>query len=249
MRAVITGASAGIGREMARILAARGYELTLIARREERLKELAAELPVKCQILTADLSSVRQCRLVYEAARGADVEIVINNAGFGLFGKFAETDLDRELEMIKTNIVAVHVLTKLFLKDFREKDKGYILNVASSAGFMAGPLMATYYATKNYVLRLTQAIREELRHEHSHVKIAALCPGPVNTEFNDVADVKFSIGGISAADAAKYGIDGLLSGKGVIVPGVGMRLAVTARRLAPEALVTRIAYHIQSRKG
>lgn len=249
MRAVITGASAGIGREMARLLAARGYDLTLIARREDRLKALAAELPVHCKILAADVSSVRQCRLVYEAARGDDVEIVVNNAGFGLFGRFAETDLERELEMIQTNIVAVHVLTKLFLRDFRARNRGYILNVASSAGFMAGPLMATYYATKNYVLRLTQAIREELRQENSRVQVAALCPGPVNTEFNDVADVKFSIGGISAEQAARCGIDGLLAGRGVIVPGVGMRLALAARRLAPEKLVTRIAYHIQSRKG
>ena len=138
MRAVITGASAGIGREMARILAARGYDLTLIARREERLKELAAELPVRCKILAADVSSVRQCRLVYEAARGDDVEIVINNAGFGLFGQFAETDLDRELEMIQTNIVAVHVLTKLFLRDFKKRNKGYLMNVSSSAAFFAG---------------------------------------------------------------------------------------------------------------
>ena len=157
--------------------------------------------------------------------------------------------MDRELEMIQTNIVAVHVLTKLFLRDFRARNRGYILNVASSAGFMAGPLMATYYATKNYVLRLTQAIREELRQEHSRVQVAALCPGPVNTEFNEVADVKFSIGGISAEEAARYGIDGLLAGKGVIVPGMGMRLALAARRLAPESLVTRIAYHIQQRKG
>ena len=109
--------------------------------------------------------------------------------------------------------------------------------------------MATYYATKNYVLRLTQAIREELRREGSGVQVAALCPGPVNTEFNDVADVKFSIGGISAAEAARSGIDGLLAGKGVIVPGAFMRLAVAASHLAPQALVTRIAYHIQSRKG
>ena len=130
MRAVITGASAGIGREMARLLAAKGYDLTLIARREDRLRELAAELPVKCQVLCADVSSVQQCRLVYEAARGDDVEIVVNNAGFGLFGRFAETDLDTELQMIQTNIVAVHVLTKLFLRDFRAKGSGYILNVA-----------------------------------------------------------------------------------------------------------------------
>lgn len=249
MRAVITGASAGIGRDMARLLAEKGYELTLIARREDRLRALADELPVKCHILTADLSQVRECRLVYEAARGDDVEIVINNAGFGLFGAFAETDLERELEMIQTNIVAVHVLTKLFLRDMRERGSGYILNVASSAGFMPGPLMATYYATKNYVLRLTQAIREELRHEGSKVKVSALCPGPVDTEFNDVANVRFSIGGIPSREAARCGIEGLLQGKGVIVPGLGMRLAVTASHLAPQELVTRIAYHIQKRKG
>ena len=249
MRAVITGASAGIGREMARLLAARGYDLTLIARREDRLRELAEELPVACQVLAADLSSVQQCRLVYEAARGDDVEIVVNNAGFGLFGRFCDTDLDTELRMIQTNIIAVHVLSKLFLRDFRARGSGYLLNVASSAGFMAGPLMATYYATKNYVLRLTQAIREELRREGSGVQVAALCPGPVRTEFNDVANVKFSIGGITARRAAQEGIDGLLCGRGVIIPGWGMRAAVTASRLAPQALVLRIAYHVQHRKG
>lgn len=249
MRAVITGASAGIGRDMARLLAEKGYELTLVARREDRLRELAEELPVPCQVLVADLSSVRECRRVYQAARGDDVEIVINNAGFGLFGRFADTDLERELQMIQTNIVAVHVLTKLFLQDFRARGSGYLLNVASSAGFMAGPLMATYYATKNYVLRLTQAIREELRREGCGVQVAALCPGPVETEFNDVADVKFAIGGLTSMEAARCGVEGLLSGKGVIVPGLGMRLMLAARRLAPEAVLTRITYHIQKRKG
>lgn len=249
MRAVITGASAGIGRDMARLLAGMGYELTLIARREERLRELARELPVKCQILSADLSSVRECRLVYEAARGEDVEIVINNAGFGLFGEFAASDLETELDMIRTNIVAVHVLTKLFLRDFRRRDSGYLLNVASSAGFMAGPLMATYYATKSYVLRLTQAIREELRREGSGVRVAALCPGPVQTEFNDVANVRFAIGGLSSEQVAKCGIEGLLRGKGVIVPGAFMRLTLAARHLVPESVLTRITYHIQQRKG
>lgn len=117
MRAVITGASSGIGRDMARLLASKGYDLTLIARREDRLNELARELPVKCQVLSADLSNVRECRLVYDACRGDDVEILVNNAGFGQFGAFAKTDLDLELKMIQTNIVAVHVLTKLFYSD------------------------------------------------------------------------------------------------------------------------------------
>lgn len=249
MRALITGASSGIGREMALQLAARGYALTLVARREDRLRALAAEVDVPCEIITADLSQPDEVKRVYRAARGADLEVVVNNAGFGLFGPFAETDLTREIEMIQTNIVAVHILTKLFLRDFRRADRGYILNVASSAGFMAGPLMATYYATKNYVLRLTQAIREELRREGSAVRVAALCPGPVDTEFNDVANVRFSIRPLSAADAAAYGLRGLFAGRGILVPGCMMRLTLAARRFAPEELATRITYHIQHRKG
>ena len=130
MKAVITGASAGIGRDMARLLSARGYELTLIARRQDRLLELADELP-DCQIITADLSKPDACRQVYRLARGTDVEILINNAGFGLFGQFAETDLDTELEMIHTNIIAVHMLTKLFLRDFRTRGNGYKIGRAS----------------------------------------------------------------------------------------------------------------------
>ena len=124
---------------------------------------------------------------LYEKYSDKKIDIFINNAGFGLFGDFVQTDLDRELEMIKLNVVAYHVLTKLFLKKFVKEDRGYILNVCSSAGFLAGPKLATYYATKNYVLKLTMAIYEELRHEKSSVVISALCPGPVSTEFNKVA--------------------------------------------------------------
>lgn len=249
MRAVITGASSGIGRDMAHVLAAMGYDLTLIARREERLCALKKELSVSCQILTCDLSNVRECRLAYEACRGDDVEMIINNAGFGLFGAFEKADLDTELQMIYTNIVAVHVLTKLFLRDFRARNHGYILNVASAAGFAAGPLMATYYATKSYVLRLTQAIGEELRREGSRVQVSVLCPGPVQTEFDDVARVRFSFQGLSSAQVAQCGIKGLLRGKRVIVPGALMRLTLCARRLVPESVVTRITYHFQHRKG
>lgn len=163
MKALITGASSGLGREMARLLAARGYELILCARREERLRELAAELPVPCRIIAADVSDEQECRLLYEAVQSEELEVVINNAGFGLFGEFVTADLDEELRMIDTNVRAVHILTKLAVRDFVQRGRGYILNVSSSAGFLPGPLMATYYATKNYVLRLTEALREELR--------------------------------------------------------------------------------------
>ena len=197
MKALITGASSGLGREMARLLAARGYELILCARREERLRELAAELPVPCRIIAADVSDEQECRLLYEAVQSEELEVVINNAGFGLFGEFVTADLDEELRMIDTNVRAVHILTKLAVRDFVQRGRGYILNVSSSAGFLPGPLMATYYATKNYVLRLTEALREELRRAGSPVRVCALCPGPVDTEFNKVAGVRFSLSGLS----------------------------------------------------
>lgn len=249
MRALITGASSGLGREMAKILSARGYELTLVARREDKLRELALTLPTVCHIIGADLSDERECRLLYEAARGDDLEIVINNAGFGLFGAFLETDLDDELRMIDLNIRAVHLLSKLFLRDFAAKNRGYILNVASSAGFLPGPLMSTYYASKNYVLRLTQAIREELRHMHSAVRVCALCPGPVDTEFNSVAGVRFALGSLTAARVAREAVDGLLAGKAVIVPGMTMKAMTLARHFAPDALLARITYHFQGKKA
>lgn len=249
MKALITGASSGLGREMAKLLASRGYELVLCARREDRLRELAAELPTVCHVLVADVSDEEECRLLYRAVRGDDLEIVINNAGFGLFGEFLETDLDEELRMIDTNIRAVHILTKLAVQDFEKRGHGYILNVASSAGFLPGPLMATYYATKNYVLRLTQALREELRHRGSRVRVCALCPGPVDTEFNRVAGVKFSLNGLDAKRVAREAIDGLFAGRAVIVPGVTMKAMTVARHFAPDSLLARITYHFQHKKG
>lgn len=249
MKALITGASSGLGREMAFALAERGCELVLCARREERLRELAAELPTVCHVIVADVSDEEECRLLYSAVRGDDLEIVINNAGFGLFGEFLDTDLDEELRMIDTNIRAVHILTKLAVQDFAKRGHGYILNVASSAGFLPGPLMATYYATKNYVLRLTQALREELRHRNSAVKVCALCPGPVDTEFNKVAGVKFALNGLDAKRVAREAVDGMFAGKTVIVPGIAMKAMTVARHFAPDSLLARITYHFQHKKG
>ena len=241
MKALITGASSGLGREMARLLAARGYELILCARREERLRELAAELPVPCRIIAADVSDEQECRLLYEAVQSEELEVVINNAGFGLFGEFVTADLDEELRMIDTNVRAVHILTKLAVRDFVQRGRGYILNVSSSAGFLPGPLMATYYATKNYVLRLTEALREELRR--------ALCPGPVDTEFNKVAGVRFSLSGLSAERVAREAVDGLFAGKAVVVPGAAMKAMTLARHFAPDSILARITYHFQHKKG
>lgn len=249
MKALITGASSGIGREIARLLSERGYELILCARREDRLRTLAAELPTMCHIIAADVSDEKECCLLYEAARGDDLEVVVNNAGFGLFGPFITTDLEEELRMIDTNIRAVHILTKLAVQDFEKRGRGYVLNVASSAGFLPGPLMATYYATKNYVLRLTQAIREELRRVGSNVQVCALCPGPVDTEFNQVAGVRFSLGGLTAQRVARAAVDGLFAGKGVVVPGAAMKAMTVARHFAPDSVLARVTYHFQHKKG
>ena len=165
MKALITGASSGIGREMAKYLATMGHELILAGRDKDALEELQNELDIESQIVIIDLSDEKKVKELYVLMRNENIDILINNAGFGDFGKFYETDINRELEMINTNIKAVHILTKVFLRDMKKRNSGYILNVASIAAFGPGPLMATYYATKAYVNNLTEAIYEELRRE------------------------------------------------------------------------------------
>ena len=246
MKALITGASSGIGREMARELSKKGYDLILVAREFEKLNELKAELNTNSEIVSMDISKVENCKQLYDKYK--DVDILINNAGFGDCGYFDMTNLDKELQMINTNIVAYHILTKLYLQDMKKKNRGKILNVASIAGFMPGPLMATYYSTKAYVVRLSEAIREELRRENSNVQISILCPGPVNTNFNKVADVQFAIKGVSSEFVAKYAIDKLLKGKFYIVPGWKIKLARFGAKLAPNNLAAKICYNMQRRK-
>ena len=163
MKALVTGASSGIGREIARELARRGYDLILTARRADRLRELAAELPVAVEVLPADLTDRAQVTDLWERVKDQDIDILVNNAGRGLFGPFDETDLDTELEMLEVNIVALHTLTKRFLPKLKARGTGRILNVASSAAFLPGPLLSSYYASKAYVLRLSEAVAEELR--------------------------------------------------------------------------------------
>lgn len=248
MLALITGASSGMGRDMARVLAHKGYDLILIARRKDRMEELKKELEVKTTIISLDLSIEENCFKLYEKVKNKDIDIVINNAGFGLFGVFTETDLDTELKMIDLNIKAYHILTKLFLTDFVKKNKGYILNVCSSAGFMAGPRLSTYYATKNYITKLTMAIHEELKRMKSDVHISALCPGPVATEFNEVAHGTFAIREANSYQVAEYAIEKLFKHKMIIVPTILMKITLFANRFAPYSLSLRIAYNIQMRK-
>ena len=249
MKALITGASSGIGRDMARILSDMGYETILVARREDKLKELSNELKTSSSIICLDISSSDACFNLYNQVKNEDIDIVINNAGFGIFGKFTDIDLDRELNMIDLNIKAVHILTKLFLKDFKAKNKGYILNVASSAAFLPGPLLSSYYASKAYVLRLTEAIYEELRRDKSNVYVGVLCPGPVDTEFNQVANVKFALKGLTSEYVAKYAIKKMFKRKLVIVPGRVMKCARFLTKIAPEKLILKVSYNQQKKKG
>ncbi len=250
MKVLLTGASSGIGRDMARYLASQGHELILVARRKERLEELKRELTnVKVTIVASDLTKRENVYKLYDKFKKENIDFLINNAGFGLFGTFNETDLDRELEMINLNVVSYHILTKLFLKDFIKRNYGYILNTCSSAGFMAGPNLNTYYATKNYVTKLTMAINEELRQAKSNVTISALCPGPVNTEFNDVAKGGFTVKGTSSEYVAKLAIDQTFKRKMIIIPKFGMKLAIFATRLIPYRLQLIINYHIQRSKA
>ena len=248
MKALITGASSGLGADMARILSNMGYDLILVARRKTKLEKLQKELKTNVEIEIMDISSTFNCMKLYNKYKKEDIDIVINSAGFGVYGEFTETNIDKELDMIDINIKTVHVLTKLFLNDFKKQDKGYILNVASSAGFMPGPLMASYYATKAYVMNLTSAINEELRESGSNVYVGSLCPGPVDTEFNRVAKCTFNIKPLDSYTVANYAIKKMFKRKIVIVPGLKMKLGVFALRFLPNNLKLKISYNIQNKK-
>ena len=246
MKALITGASSGMGRDMAKILSQKGYDLILVARDEKKLEEVKKQLKAETKIVVMDISKEENCKKLYEENK--DIDILINNAGFGDCGHFEETSLDKDIQMIHTNIIAYHILTKLYLKEMIKKDSGKILNVASSAGFRPGPVKTSYNSTKNYVERYSGSIREELRRKKTKVQISILCPGPVDTNFNKVADVEFALKGLSSEYVAKYAINKFLKGKFYIVPGWKIKLARIAAKLAPASFVAKISYNMQKRK-
>ncbi len=247
-KALVTGATSGIGRDVTRYLASLNYEVYAVGRNIEKLEELQNELGKNVKTIKMDISSKENCIALYEEIKDKNIDLLVNNAGFGVFGNFTETDLEKEVNLINTNITAVHVLTKLFLKDMVKNNKGRILNVASIAGFAPGPLMAAYYSSKAYVLRLTESIYEELKKQKSNVTISVLCPGPVATNFNNVANVKFSIKALSSEYVAKYAIDKTLKGKLVIVPGMKIKILRILSKLSPDKLTMKIIYQNQKRK-
>lgn len=248
MKALVTGASSGIGREMALYLSELGYDLILVARNRESLEELRTHLRTKAKIIILDLANEEKVKDLYVLCKNDEVDVLINNAGFGDCGRFVDTDLTKELNMIEVNIKAVHILTKLFLRDMKRKNYGYILNVASTAAFEPGPLMATYYATKAYVLRLTEAIWEELRRTGSRVVISCLCPGPVSTNFNEVAGVRFNLKSQDAREVARYAVDRMFQKKMMIIPGTKMKCVKFFGRFLSDKRLAKIAYKIQRSK-
>ncbi len=238
MRALVTGASSGIGKEMAIYLSEQGIDLVLVAREQEKLEELQKQIKTKSEIVCMDLGDAENCIELYKQI--GDIDILINNAGFGTCGNFTETDLITELNMINTNICAVHTLTKLFLYEMKKKNSGYILNVSSIAGFLPGPKMAAYHATKAYVLKLTQSIYEELNQEGYNIKISALCPGPIKTPFSNKANVEFKTKLMTSKYVARYAIDNMFKGKYMILPGGNNKIIRFLSKIVPDKITAKV---------
>lgn len=254
--ALITGASTGIGYALSRLFAADRHNLVLVARQEQRLTQVADELHrefgIAAKVLVADLARPEAPQMIVDTVRKESLQIsyLVNNAGIGLGGKFAETDLATELAMMQINMGALVHLTKLFLPDMLARRSGRIMNVASTAAFQPGPLMAVYYATKAFVLSFSEAIANELK--GTGVTVTALCPGPTESEFQKRAHIENTrlikgklMGWMTAEEVAKIGYEGLMKGKRLVIPGLINKLGVHSVRISPRAVVTQVARLLQ----
>lgn len=246
MKALVTGASSGIGEQISKYLIELGYDLYVVSTDEKKLKEIYKNSNTNVIPIALDLTNEQNCYKLYEQLKEEKIDILVNNAGFGLAGNFTETSIKTELKMIDLNIKAYHILTKLFLQNFSARNKGRILNIASMAGFMPGPYMATYYATKAYILNLSLAIHEELKKENSKVKVSIFCPGPVKTNFEKTANVKFNIKEIDAKYAARYAVDNMFKNKLIIIPP-NMKLNKLLIKIIPTKMVLYINSFIQEK--
>lgn len=259
--ALVTGASGGIGEAMARQLAARGANLILVARSEARLQTLAEELArqhgIRAEVIATDLSRPGAGESLQNEveARGLQVDLLVNNAGFGGFSEFARQDAQEISEMITVNVTALTDLTRRFLPAMLQRGRGRVLNVASTAGFVPGPLMAVYYATKAYVLSFSEAVNEELR--GTGLSVTALCPGPVETGFQDAATLNESrlmsgvtrLAVLDVDTVARTGVEAMLRGQGVAVAGLANKVQVSSFRLLPRSVAARIIAGVQARRG
>jgi short-subunit dehydrogenase len=250
--ALITGASSGIGAELARLCAADGYALILVARREDRLRELAARLAaefnVPTRVIALDLADAAAPDSLFEQTRGEPVKILINNAGFGLRGTYISTNWEEEVRLMQVNMISLAHLTKLFAARMKTQGGGRILNVGSTAAFVPGPMMAMYYASKAFVVSLSLAVANELR--GTGVSVTVLCPGVTRTEFFDAAGIGDSTllkgPAMTAAAVAKEGYRAMMAGKAEIIAGARNRLMILSTRLAPRAMLAGIARRLNA---
>ncbi|MEB3179101.1 MAG: SDR family oxidoreductase [Nostocaceae cyanobacterium] len=255
--ALITGASGGIGYEFVKLFAQDGYNLVLVARSQNKLEGIAEDFQNKygitVKVIAKDLSLPAAPQEIYHELQqaGIKIDVLVNNAGFANYGLFHEIDMDKELQLLQVNIVCLTHLSKLFIPDMVKRGSGKILNLASTAAFQPGPLMAVYYASKAYVLSLSEAIANEL--EGTGVTVTALCPGPTESGFQQRAAMEDSklVSGKKIMDAetvAKIGYDALMDGKTVVIPGVKNKIMAESVRFTPRKLVTKIVRNMQESK-
>jgi len=247
MYTVITGASSGIGRELARLFAKDGYDLVLVARNEEKLNQLAKELKTKDNdiiVASHDLSDQTQCIALFDKVKTLDIRYFINNAGYGNLGFFNETDASIEQNMLDLNIRSVQTLTKLFLQHF---DQGDVVNVGSMAGVLPTPTFATYAASKAYVNHLSMAVNYELKRQNRKNRVLLVAPGPVLTNFSKRANAHFNRG-MTATKCANIIFKGIKKRKPLIIPGLAMKLAYVFSKITPRKLLLRISYKFQTNK-
>lgn len=251
--ALITGASGGIGYELAKVFAREGFNLVLVARSGARLQEIAADFKTQhnteTRVMVKDLGRAGAPDEIFAELQGTQIDVLVNNAGFATYGHFETLDLAKELEMIQVNITALTHLTRLFLPGMKERSYGRIMNVASTAAFQPGPLMAVYYASKAFVLSFSEAIARELK--GSGVYVSALCPGPTESGFQKRAAMEESKlvqnGLMDAATVAEQGYEGLMKGRTVVIPGMRNRIMSLAPRFLPRETVTAVVMQAQER--
>lgn len=249
MRALITGSSRGLGKEIAIYLDSLGYDIILVSRNKEELIKVSKLLNNFTEIIVKDLSNIEDVYSLYEETKNYNIDLLVNNAGIGLYGNFNEIPLEKDINMLNINVVSVHVLTKLYLNDMIKNGKGAILNISSLASFSYGPLMSQYYATKAYITNLTCAIHKELKIKNSKVKISCACPGPINTNFNKNIGINFSQKPLDVKYVAKYCIDKCLKNKLIIIPGIINKICRIVTKFIPINILLKINYNINLRKN
>lgn len=246
MKALVTGSASGLGKQFALYLSSIGYDLILVDKDEKGLKSTSSLIETKVEYEVIDLCSTYNCITLFNKHK--NIDILINNAGFGLCGEFINTKVEKELDMIDLNIKALHTLTKLYLKEMVKKDSGYILNISSISAYSPGPMMATYYASKSYVLHLTEALYQEIKEIGSNVYIGCVCPGPISTNFDKTANSKFNIKYQTSEEVVKYSIKKMFKNKLIIVPGLQNKLLRFVSNLIPVKLKLKIAIKFQKKR-